>query len=157
MGIFSLAAGGRYLKEARQASSLKIVNIREYCGGADGYQSSNFTAALSEFVMTFSRKFQDRNWDARLHVKYAADMKILRWTPEMLVDWLEEADFHLITSHVHQGNPHWNAADVLRQLQRLAQHPGFPNGINLKCPIFLQHKFYYLLGLRQYVNPTLAV
>jgi hypothetical protein len=108
-------------------------------------------------MMKFPHKFQERNWDARLEVKYAADMKLLQWTPKNLVDWLDEGDFHIITSHVHQGNPQWNSRDVVSQLQRLADHPGFPNGLNLQCPIFLQHKFYYLLGLRQYVNATLAV
>ena len=90
-------------------------------------------------------------------VNYAADMKLLRWTPKNLVDWLDEGDFHIITSHAHQGNPQWNSRDVVCQLQRLAGHPGFLSGLNLQCPIFLRHNFCYLLGLRQYVNATLAV
>jgi hypothetical protein len=137
--------------------TIKLIRIRAYCGGFDGYQTSNFTAVLSDFLKRFQQKFQHRNWDAQLEVKYAADMKLCGWTPKSLVDWLEEGDFHIITSHVHQGVPRWNAADVVFELQRLFMHPGFPNGPNLQCPIFLQHKFHYLLGLRQYVNPTLAV
>jgi hypothetical protein len=92
-----------------------------------------------------------------VEIKHATDIKSCEWTPRMLVDWLAGGDFHIITTHVHQGLPNWNAGDVAVELQRLHGHPGFPNGLNLCCPVFLQHKFHYLLGLRQYVNPTLTV
>jgi hypothetical protein len=141
---------------AELSSQVKLVRIRMYCGGYDGYQASNFMPALSDFLRKFSETFRHRNWVAKLEVKYAADVR-RDWTPKLLVDWLKGGDFHIITTHVHQGLPSWNAAEVVAELRRLALHPGFPSGPRLSCLVFLQHKFHYLLGLRQYVNPTLAV
>ena len=142
---------------ADMSSPRRLVHIRVYCGGQDGYQAANFMSALSDFLRKFSYTFKRRNWDAQVEIKHATDIKSLAWTPKMLVDWLAGGDFHIITTHVHQGMPKWNAADVVTELQRLSSHPGFPNGSNLCCPVFLQHKFHYLLGLRHYVNPTLSV
>jgi hypothetical protein len=42
-------------------------------------------------------------------------------------------------------------------LQDLKSHAGYPSGSGLDCPVFLQHKYSYLLAVRQCVLPTLAV
>ena len=107
------------------SSEVKLVRIRMYCGGYDGYQASNVMSALSDFLRQFPETFRHRNWVAQLEIKYASDIRS-DWTPKLLVDWLKEGDFHIITTHVHQGLPSWNAADVVAELRRLALHPGFP-------------------------------
>jgi len=84
-------------------------------------------------------------------------MRLLQWSPNDLVDWLATSDIHFILTHPHQGNPRWNVAELHVALQRLRYHPGFPHGAELDCPVFLQHKYAYLLGVRQFVNPTIAV
>ena len=42
---------------------------------------------------------------------------------------------------------------------RLHDHPGFPNGSNLLCPVFTQDKYKYLEALmpKGMCNPTLKV
>ena len=46
---------------------------------------------------------------------------------------------------------------VIHGIESFENHPGFPNGNELDCPVFLQHKFAYLAGVRHITNPTIAV
>ena len=68
---------------------MKLIRIRMYCGGRDGYQASNFMPGVSEFIKKFSQTVKERHWEVSLEVKYASDIRS-EWTPRMLVDWLEE-------------------------------------------------------------------
>lgn len=43
------------------------------------------------------------------------------------------------------------------ELYRLCYHIGFPEGVNLKCPIFLQNKCAYGYGISNYSLPSLVV
>ena len=45
------------------------------------------------------------------------------------------------------------------EITRLHDHPGFPNGSNLLCPVFTQDKYKYLQALmpKGMCNPTLKV
>ena len=70
----------------------------------------------------------------------------LSWSPDQLVNWLLNSDYHFILSHVHQGMTHWNPIEVLAALLRLSEHLGFPSGLSLTCPIFLQDKALYIKG-----------
>ena len=40
------------------------------------------------------------------------------------------------------------------QLRRLYDHPGFPNGIQLSCPVFLQNKGEYLRNVLDLITNT---
>ena len=92
-----------------------------------------------------------------MEYRYVHEMRSLRWSPNDLVDWLLNCDIHFIVTHPHQGNPRWDVSELNKALDRLRIHPGFPNGDQLNCPVFLQHKFAYLTGLRSIVNPTIAI
>ena len=130
------------------------IVVRVYCGGMDGYQVPFCRKALADFAS----EFEDIHGRKILReYKYVQDMRKDKWDPQHLVDWLLESDFHVIATHVHQGNKRWSSGDVYLQLHRLRDHPGFPNGEQLSCPVFLQHKFQYLMALPEFVNPTLAV
>ena len=48
-------------------------------------------------------------------------------------------------------------SDVYAALQQISGHVGFPNGTDLDCPVFLQHKYSYLIGVKHVVTPTLAL
>lgn len=128
--------------------------VRVYAGGRDGYQVPFCIKVLAEFAL-FIRE-QHRKSVVR-EVKYVQDCRECHWEPRHLVDWLLESDFHVIATHVHQGHKRWNAAHVCLELTRLQNHPGFPSGIQLTCPVFLQHKFQYLKVLPEIVTPTLAI
>jgi len=45
--------------------------------------------------------------------------------------------------------------EVMKDL--LFDHPGWPNGIYLTCPIFTQNKIVYIKRCQQITNPTLDV
>ena len=116
------------------------VLLHVFTGGKNGYQVEPFSNALA-MVRTLSGlknvhlicEFQNNDQVRKLH-----------WTPNNLVDWLIEADIHFILTHVHQGMLHWNTADVIVALSRLSGHQGFPSGLELTCPIFLQDKWAYI-------------
>ena len=50
----------------------------------------------------------------------------------------------------------WLIAPLLKNLERLEYHPGFPNGKNLKCPVFLQDKFEYIKSIKNSI-PTFVI
>ena len=77
--------------------------------------------------------------------------------PSDLFDWLLDSDIHVILTHPHQGVPRWNVVDVYRGLQTLKSHCGYPTGIQIECPVFLQHNDSYLVAIRHIANPTIAV
>lgn len=92
--------------------------------------------------------------------KNVLNVKDDRMSEEDFVDWLAACDCHFIIAHPHQGiifHMNWNATDLERELLRLYDHPGFPTGESLKCPVFLQNKFEYLKHLDSYRNPTLRI
>ena len=89
---------------------------------------------------------------------FCSDIKKNRLSPHEFVDWLLEADFHILTTHLHQGIPQWNIQDVLKALRRLYHHDGFPSGSRLFCPIFTQNKLKYLVTLPSFMYiPTFSV
>jgi hypothetical protein len=134
-----------------QESSQKVCKV--FVGAEKGVQAELFTAAW------YRSGCVDRNW--RAEYIYTRHVNLNHWSPSTLVDWLLDSDFHIILTHVHQGIVAalgWNMEDLEEQLQRLASHNGFPNGCQLKCPVFLQDKFIYLKNLpNQKVNSTLQI
>ena len=70
-------------------------------------------------------------------------IKELGWGPQQLVDWLLCSDEHFILSHVHQGmsalgesQMGWNMLLLQKQLMRLRDHRGYPNGDKLHCVLY---------------------
>ena len=135
------------------------LHIRVYSGGYSSPQTCPFSSAtpIFERLMQQCGKFHGDDMP-RIDIEYRTvqDMRINDWSPMDLVQWLLQSDIHFIITHVHQGNVRWNVCEVHQALQLLQNHPGYPNGIELSCPVFLQHKYAYLLGVRQIVNFTLA-
>jgi hypothetical protein len=81
--------------------------------------------------------------------KHIPDSEVNKYklTEMDIVNWLLEGDIHFIISHIHQG------------IVKLHDHPGFPSGDNLQCPVFTQDKYKYLSVLmsKGLCNPTLKV
>ena len=91
-------------------------------------------------------------------------IKELGWGPQQLVDWLLCSDVHFILSHVHKGmsalgesQMGWNMLLLQKQLMRLRDHRGYPNGDKLQCPIFLQDKLKYIELVFQFSIPTFSI
>jgi hypothetical protein len=120
--------------------------VRVYHGGLCSMQYDWILAASGKYCKWLKFEFLG-----------VADMTALKWTPKQLIDWLMQSEFHIVGTHVHQGNPSWDVRIVLNQVQRLRQHRGYPFSIHLSCPIFLQDKFTYLSCMRDITNPTLKI
>ena len=83
------------------------------------------------------------------------------WSPKELVDWLLDCDVHFIITHIHQGleDMHWRMNELYEEVQRLHKHAGYPNGQHLRCPIWTQDKYDYLVALsaENKCNPTVRI
>lgn len=129
------------------------VVFRYFCGGSQSHQLAAFENAIIRVRNSLGRDF--------ITFEYLS-MKRLRelsWTIEDFVNWLLRGHIHFIICHVHQGmeNSHWSVIDIYNELQRLRLHEGFPNGENLRCPIFCQDKMKYLELLSDVTMPTFAI
>ena len=82
------------------------------------------------------------------------------WSVKQFVDWLLlSSNVYFVITHIHQGLSAlgWNLSDLYIELKRLKYHVGFPNGINLNCPIFTQDKYGYISSVPGLCNPTMKI
>lgn len=144
-------------EKARLEQSKIVIRVHE--GGREGNQLKYLTRAKQHMNEHFREiyvllKFESMNNN---------DIKENNWSPEQLIDWLLEADIHIILTHVHQGmtclpgRDDWEINAIQTNLWRLKCHRGFPNALNLKCRIFTQDKWEYLLAVKERTLPTLKV
>jgi hypothetical protein len=132
------------------------MDIRVFTGGHQGAQLNNFMRAFRELRLLPEQYVID--------YRSIKDVKDRGWTAKLLVDWLLGGHVHFIISHVHQGysgqGEHqmgWNMINLMEEMTRLKQHPGFPNGVKIACPVFTQDKIGYLQSIPSFVNPSLKV
>jgi hypothetical protein len=59
-------------------------------------------------------------------------------------------------THYHQFLP-WDYREVPNALEELHDHIGFPFGLNLRCPIFQQDKYRYVVAMNDDAIPTLKI
>jgi hypothetical protein len=84
-------------------------------------------------------------------------------SPNDVINWLLQSNIHFILSYMHQGidlvsnSEFWNVKSLSYEIQKLKYHNGFPNGAELRCPIFLQDKFRYFAAVPHFVLPTLLI
>jgi len=129
---------------------LRLIHV--FGGGEGGWQIGPFAAACRETY------FAEYVGDLRFEVMYVSDIKKCNWSPDQFVDWLLEADCHIIITHLHQGIPQWNIKDILQAMRRLCGHQGFPTGHRLFCPVFTQNKLKYLRLLPSFMHtPTFSI
>lgn len=132
----------------------KKVKLHVFQGGEFGYQSTNFIIALAKFQNSGQFSFETEYITCKV-------IKEKRWTIRDLMDWLIDCDIHFILTHIHQGitQLNWNMTDLYQSLLRLQAHRGFPNGLQLECPMFTQDKYEYLRVLMpvKLANPTMKI
>ena len=135
------------------------LRVRVFAGGYDSPQLVFFRNGIEilDRLIPTNDFFHTNKSGKIVEYHYVHEMRTLRWAPDDLIDWLLDSDIHFIVTHPHQGNPRWDVSQLHRALERLRLHPGFPNNDQLNCPVFLQHKFAYLTGVRQIANPTIAI
>jgi hypothetical protein len=103
--------------EAETGSISPIPIVRIYAGGRNGFQYRAISTSISQLKRDFDCQGLGLNFNHE--VKYNNDVRKLKWKPSDLVDWLLSGDMHIVCTHMHQGLPHWNVADVLEALKRL--------------------------------------
>ena len=128
------------IRAARVNLKRNVILLRAFKGATR--QDEAFTRALSEaqcelLAENITLIYEVFDSD---HVK-----NVLKWTVSQLVDWLLEADIHLIPCHVHEGNlaktESWNIENIRIQLKRLKYHKGVPMGKHFDCCIWGQDKY----------------
>jgi hypothetical protein len=139
---------------------MKRVFIIRAIGGGELSNTRFLSNAYATYLAELHRTYQ--NIDMRLELIGPEDVKIRKWTPAEAVDWLLSGSAHIVSTHIHQGvGDHlgWNYTDLMLNLARLRDHPGFPNGMHVMCPVFQQDKYSYLEALLPYnhIIPTLKV
>jgi hypothetical protein len=133
----------------------KKIVINVFQGGDCANQYVPFITALTRFQ-------RSNKYDIIVTIKKNKDVKEEKWTVKELVNWLLDCDIHFILTHIHQGIReylHWNMSELYSEILRLQAHKGFPNGEQLRCPMFTQDKYEYLKILKsvELANPTLKI
>ena len=119
------------------------ITIHVFRGSDENSQYAAFKTAINnikerhiesiEFIIMYLSTSQLRN---------------SQWSPYEYVEWLQRSNYHFILGHAHQSIPQWNGYDLVRAYAHLrdTNHPGFPSGVWLNCPILTQDKNKYLEG-----------
>jgi len=114
-------------KKLHKFKTNSTVEIRVYQGGKGfGNQLLPFRQAC-EIIYSKS--------SFRTVFLTCADVNTFKLTELDIINWLLEGDIHFIISHIHQGIVNINMNKLYTEIMRLHDHPGFPNGSNLLCPV----------------------
>ncbi len=107
---------------------MELLLIRVFAGGEKAEQ----IFAVEESINRIYQK-------SKFKVEYMTGKEVNRldWNPSQLIDWFLAADYHFITTHIHQWIPTWNLNELHLQLLRLFSHKGFPSGMII---IFVANK-----------------
>ena len=136
-----------------------VIVIHVYQGGISGHQIGPFQAAFADVQTKLLEIVSPRTIEAQYMT--ISDVCAQSWSIKQLVDWLLNSSIHFILTHVHQGfESHGNILNmkhVEMELMRLQFHEGFPNGLQLYCPVFTQNKFRYLECLDDFTAPTISI
>ena len=131
----------------------KQLKVRVFLGGKGGQSRASFHTALGLIKTLHGENINVEILDTDLMKKEG-----YRFTPKQFIDWLLEADIHIIVGHLHQGLDHlsWDMEELLEEYKRLRGHIGFTGGA--LDPVFLQDKFNSLLALdKDDYLPTLRI
>jgi len=147
-----------------KTTSKRVIVSHVYLGGGttNNFNRQAFTMAISTFNALHCTMF------IICQCMTCKDVKDKKWGYKDLIDWLHNCDLHFILTHLHQGSSGkggqrdmgWDVDKLYQYLERLSDHPGFPTGIQLRCPIFTQNKFGYLhplMSCGSFVNNTMLV
>jgi hypothetical protein len=130
-----------------------------FTGGADNRHLSEVTAAMGRAVTHFRE-----NESITLDYTFYNNDEIKnnnKWGPTETIDHITRANFHLWTTHFHEGNigktVSWNLPNILSNLDRLEYHLGNLMGAKNRCPILRQGKIEVYEIMNDYCLPTAAI
>jgi hypothetical protein len=144
----------RSLERVEDGGGMKTIRI--YAGGYSSVRVQLFITVLKEVIATKYLQYSD---NIKIEIVFINEVRKAGFSSEQLIDWLKAADIHFILNHLHQGNASWSASAIQLDLRSLENHTGYPSGIGLSCPIFLQDKYLYINALsgRNMSIPTLQI
>jgi hypothetical protein len=87
----------------------KKIMIHIHAGPSDGIQIGPFRHALRTITRAYGRSSEI---EVIVEFKFNEELKRDGWTPNDLVEWLQEAHIYFILTHVHQAMLHWDASAV---------------------------------------------
>jgi hypothetical protein len=134
--------------ESPTQRSQRPIRIHVYAGGESGNMCGPFSSALSESGL-------EHKGIVKVAYKYKKEFN--NKTAKELISWLLCSDVHFFLTHPIQAMYGWNCDDLFPLLEQLRDHPGWPSGDQISCPIFTQDKYEYLSALPTLTNPTLKV
>lgn len=131
-----------------------MLKIRIFIGGREAPSRSSFSTAVGQILALYGDKITIETLDTD-KMKTDPDYS---FSEKEFIDWLIEADIHVLVGHMHQGLDKlcWDMEVLLQEYTRLRDHIGYTGGA--LDPVFLQDKIKYLLALDEddYL-PTLLV
>jgi hypothetical protein len=159
----NIAKSSRFTRISR-FEILHEFKIRVFEGGEFAFQQGPFKHMITDFLKEYRRNKEILNpGNIKISIEYISnkDVDEKKWLPSQLIDYLLESDLHFILTHMHQGltskNIGWIIPSLLKNLNRLKYHPGFPSGDQLKCPVFTQDKMEYIKCLGEFAIPTYKI
>ena len=114
------------------------------------WEGSNLGEQVEHFSLAMGRVKQYLELSGHIIKVEVLDLKALRdqkLDVQDLITWLLGSHIHFLITHPHQGMEevsNCTIQEIFEQVFRLKYHPGFPSGIKLWCPIFMQDKWKYL-------------
>jgi len=141
----------RTFKRITKFQTSTEIEIRVYQGSKEfGNQLIPFHQAC-DIIQTTST--------IRICTLDCSEVNDFKLTEDDIINWLLEGDIHFIISYIHQGIVNVNMKKLYTSIMKLHDHPGFPVGDNLQCPVFTQDKYNYLsvLMTKGLCNPTFKV
>ena len=131
-----------------------MIKIRIFIGGRGGQSRIPFDSGVGHIQAVYKDKIAIDILDTDMMKNNPA----YNFSPKEFIDWLLQADIHIIVGHMHQGLDKlcWDMEEQLQEYTRLRDHIGYTGGA--LDPVFLQDKIKYLQALDEddYL-PTLVI
>ena len=147
-------------------NQMKVIKIHVWSGS----ESENSPVAGQKYAFdlalaAFAARLKLENDCPPVEIEYRGNNVIRnkKMSPMDMINWLLSGDIHIMLTHPHQGQDPdrkftlWNIPELHYSLDLLQYHIGFPNGINIRCPVVRQDKYRYLVALEDYALPTLKI
>ena len=130
-----------------------------FSGGSDNRHLDRVIGAMGRAV-TYFKEAESIALEYKLYNNDEIK-NINKWSPTKTVDEVTKADFHLWTTHFHEGNigktGSWNMPNILSNLDRLEYHTGNLMGIRNRCPILRQGKKEIYEIMSDFCLPTAII
>ena len=146
------------IKNLRVNKDDDVILFRGFVGGSDGRQYTHFNEAMAKAKIHYAH--QGITLKSEMYINDVVKNS-KRWGPTELIDHILEADIHIVSTHLSEGNiaktASWNIPNILSNLSRLKYQLGNVMGIRNNCPVLRQGKKEIYARMQDYCLPTMVV